>query len=60
MKITISPTENQNKEDYFKYTTVEISLPYDDVSITEALEMVRGALLAWGFHPDSVNEVIPD
>jgi hypothetical protein len=60
MKITISPTENQNKEDDFKYTTVEISLPYDDVSITEALEMVRGALLAWGFHPDSVNEVIPD
>lgn len=54
MKITIEPTEEHQD---VPYCTVVISVPTDDVDLTEAIELVGNALIAWGFDPGSIKEI---
>ncbi len=56
MKITIEPTQPHHTT---PYTKVELSKPMDDVPFDEALELVRLALIAWGYPPGLVDEAIP-
>ena len=52
MKITIEPTE----EHAIPCPTVNLTVPDDDLSVIEVLELIKCALLAWGFHPDTVKD----
>lgn len=55
MKIRLEPTEVRN------YPTVEISCESNDLTIGEVIELlVKPALLAWGFHPNNVDEYFGD
>lgn len=49
MKITITDPDYE----------VSIESTKGDVSITQAVEMVRAALVGLGFHPDSVSAHLP-
>ena len=51
MKVTIEPTIQPAA-----YTTVILSEPSDDLNAEAALEMVKRALVAWGFHWDLIFE----
>jgi len=57
MKITIEPTHKGRGKDAQRRVTVE--LPYDDVNIDDALDLVAAALKAYGYADESVNEAIP-
>jgi hypothetical protein len=57
MKITIEPTEqNVNVPANQLCPKVEITLPADDVTINEIVDLLRGALIAYGFEPATVKE----
>ena len=58
MKFILEPSRDQTKEEY-PQPRVEIDSYHDDLTITEAGEILRYLLLAWGFHPDNVDELIP-
>lgn len=51
MKITIEPTSRVEE-----FVTVTISNTFDDVDIYEACDMIRSALISWGFSPETVDE----
>jgi len=57
MKITIEPSADQMGEEY-PYPKVTLEVPRDDVMIEEAADMMRQALLGWGFSEALVDEVI--
>jgi hypothetical protein len=57
MKITIEPTHKGKGPD--AHRTVAVEIPYDDVNIDTALELVAAALKAYGYADESVNEAIP-
>ena len=57
MRITIEPTEAYNGN--FPQQTVTISVPNDNMHVGEAVELMKNALIAWGYHPDSVADWIP-
>jgi hypothetical protein len=40
--------------------TVTIDDDRDDLTIEEAVRMLRHLLLAMGYHPDNVNEYFPE
>ena len=52
MRLTIEGTVNEVGR------SVSIIEPKDAQSIDEMADMIRAALLAWGFQPDSVDELI--
>lgn len=54
MKITIEPTDDKS------YPTASVSVPHDDLTMPEVVRMLRGLLVMAGFHPDTVNEYLPD
>ena len=54
MKITLEPTEKTDKKPY--HSTVSISVADDDLNLEEVIEMVKGALIAFGYSADSVKE----
>lgn len=51
MKITLEPTESKTQH------SVVIETQHDGHDIDEIRELLRGALIAWGFHPETVNEL---
>lgn len=54
MKITIEPTEHDSG-----YPTVTISVQGDDLMLDNAInELIVPALLAWGYHQKSIDEVL--
>lgn len=55
MKITIEPTQDQSKEAH-PFDKVILESPHDDVDINVAMDLVERALVAWGFHPDTVQD----
>lgn len=55
MRITLEPSIKD-----IGYYTVTVSLPEDGLHISEAVELCKQALLAWGYHPDNIDEFIND
>jgi len=53
MKITIEPTKYV--EDF---VTVSVSEPTDDGSVEDVVELLRAALLAWGYAESSIDAVL--
>lgn len=49
MRITIEPTA-RGLDGEFPNSKVILELPTDDVFVEDALDMVKRALVAWGFH----------
>lgn len=58
MKITLEPTDPKTRPSEETHSKVSVSLPFDDLSATTAVEMVGQALIAWGFHEDNVREAM--
>jgi hypothetical protein len=56
MRITIEPT--QPVEGGIAHTTVAVSQPDDDLNIGEVVDLLRAALIAWGFSEKSVDDEI--
>lgn len=57
MIITISPTQDQSNEE-FPHRSVSIESPHDGITLFQAAEMVRSALIAWGYSSELVDELI--
>lgn len=57
MKITIEPTE-KNVIQKFAHSSVSISKPYDDVTVSDMCEIFRDAMLAMGFDAENIKEFI--
>lgn len=52
MKVSIENT--QTKDGY----SVSVEAPSDDLNITEVARMVRAALVAFGFHGETVDKIL--
>lgn len=58
MKLTLEPTVDQEQyHDCELYHTIVIIHPADDLTIEEVGGLMRNALLAWGYHPENVDEL---
>ena len=56
MRLTLEPTDNSPLGSHSK---VIIEAPGDDRDMEEMVDdLIRPALLAFGFHPDTVNKYI--
>lgn len=55
MKIMITPTTSQDGE-RIPYYSVTVEDPRDNLDFDEAVELARTALIAWGYHPKSIEE----
>ena len=53
MRIILEDTCSEVK----KRTVAE--LDYDDVTVSDVMEMVRSVLVGYGYHPDNIAEYIP-
>ena len=53
MKVTIEGTEQHLS---FPSPTVTITTATDDVSVEDALDIVKRALIAYGFQPENIYE----
>lgn len=59
MKITIAPTKPQDGESPdCAFCTISIEHPSDDLDASDALDLARQALIAWGYAEKSINELI--
>lgn len=58
MRITFAPTAI-GPYDAPAQHTVSLETPHDDLDISEIVRLLRGALVAWGFHPANVDDLIP-
>lgn len=57
MRIILEPTEDQaNKE--FPQHRVVVEYPNEEINLWDLGELLRGALVAWGFQPKNVDELI--
>lgn len=56
MTISIKPTTPRIPEDVVHQPSVMITVTDDDLNIHEVLELVRAALLAWGFMADIIDD----
>lgn len=55
MKITLEPTHNKS------LSKVTIEIPYDPCGIESVMQnLIKPALLAWGFQPSNINEYIEE
>ena len=52
MRLTIEGTATQEGH------SVTVTDPSDGLDIDEVGSLIRSLLLAWGFHPENVNELI--
>ena len=43
-----------------KCITSTVSVPHDDMGISEMVDLIRQALLGFGFHPTSVSELFAE
>ena len=51
MKITIEPTTKDGG-----YRTVSVSSPADGITLSDVMDLIEAAVLAWGFHQNTVDE----
>lgn len=54
MKITIESTHSGNTRKGNQ--AISLSIGYDDVPMEEMRDLIRQALLGYGFHPETVEE----
>ena len=52
MRLTIEGTATQEGR------KAGVDDPSDDLDIQEVADLIRSLLLAWGYHPENVNELI--
>ena len=52
MKITLEPTSTAN----FRNHTVIIAHPHDDLTVEQVVDLLRQALIAYGYHHENVND----
>ena len=59
MKLTLEPTEDQEERTpAARFPKVTIECLGDDLDIEQVGDMLEAGLLAWGFHPDTVTELL--
>mgnify|MGYP001560785035 CR=1 FL=1 len=59
MRITIEPTADQsNYDESLQQHKVILEHPSDELTAVDAVELVANALIAWGYHPDNINELV--
>lgn len=56
MKITIEPTGTREECD--NYPTVSVSVDTNESTISDIIPMLETVLCGWGFHRDSVAEIL--
>lgn len=59
MRITLEPTAVADPSDTSFQHKVVIETTSDDEGIEELGDLLRAALLAWGFHHENVDDLIP-
>lgn len=57
MRIILEPTEDQTNKEYPQHRVV-IEYPHEELDLWAVGELLRGALVAWGFDAKSVDELI--
>jgi len=55
MRVMLLPSKDQSKEK-FQHPEISIEVPDDDLLLSEVILLIKASLIAWGFHPDSVDE----
>lgn len=50
MKVAITPSNS----DSIAYWSVTLEIPHDDVDIIDAVDLVRAALVAWGYDSEAI------
>ena len=50
MKVAITPSNS----DSIAYWSVILEIPHDDVDIIDAVDLVRAALVAWGYDSEAI------
>lgn len=58
MKLTIEPSLKPEGSASCNPPKVVVEHPYDGLSIDDVTPLIMGALVAYGFHPKTVNEYI--
>lgn len=60
MRLIIEPTQTPSTdiERQYPHHRIVIEHPHDDLDINEMADMMRAALLAQGYDPETVNEII--
>lgn len=61
MKITITPTRHPDHhagDPRQLQQTVTVEVPSDDIGIDQAIELVRNALIAYGYQKEVVDQYI--
>jgi hypothetical protein len=60
MKIKLQPTEG-HVIDLHPHRSISSELPADDLDMEQVIEdLIRPALIAWGFHPATVDKYFPE
>lgn len=60
MRITIEPTTKQDGEELEVNHRVVIEHPYDHLTIITVVGMIEGALVAYGYDPETVKECLAE
>ena len=65
MRITIEPTTDNNgagicKEADCLHSKVIVEHPWDDLNIEHTMQLIRSALLAYGWSAESIEHYIPE
>ena len=58
MKITIETTEHEKHNVAGRRVVIEQG--NDDMTVMEFVQVIRQAMLAWGFHPDNVRKLLDE
>lgn len=61
MKITIESTEHDPESPMLsaRGQTVAVKQDSDDLTLPDLLQLLRQAVLAWGYAPESVEQYLP-
>ena len=54
MKVTIEPSDGSSAHTN-NYATITINHPSDDLDAEEALNVMKRALIAWGYMPENLG-----
>ena len=57
MKLTIEPTD-EITESRIQHPKVEITVPFDDLHISEMMSNIRCLLLGWGYAESTIDQYL--